>query len=860
MSIQFEAAWAAIFLVLLLVLWISTARSRTNLSVKHRYLATALRSLALIAVVAALTQPVWLSKTREVAVVYALDISRSVATEFIGSALEWMQGANKDGNVARARYVVFADRPKLVSDLDAVRNVGVTSEGQRAEDNLIHQGATNLELALQESLLGFDARQLKRLVLLSDGNQTHGDVWKVLPRLKAAGVRVFTIPAKPHAQGDVWVESLQAPDTLRRDEPSSVTVRVVAQQPTKAVVSVGTGSATLGSRVVALRAGVNSVSLPLRLDRSGSVPLSVLVQAKGDEIAENDRAQQTVWVGPRAKVLYVEGQPDASEYLRNALVSQGIEVDAVGGDAMPHHAAELDRYDAVVLSDIPIAQLDEQKMSAVDTYVRERGGGLLFAAGETTYGEKGFAGTPLEKALPIEFKAQEKRKDLALAVVLDRSYSMKGRTIELAKAATIAALEMLEEQHRFAVITFDSQPYETVPLQYVRSRKKAEDLISRIQASGQTNIYPALQITYRVLAKSGAKSKHVILLSDGDTAPADFERLLNRMTKEQITVSTIALGKGADKELMGNIAKWGKGRAYFAESPQSVPQIFIEDAQNAVRANLVEEPFRVLVKRRIQALRGIDFKDAPMLRGFASTQAKPLSEVLLTSESGAPILARWHHGLGKTVAFTSDVKNRWAADWINWKSYGKFWGQLVRETMRRELNEELHFAVRREGDEAIVEVNAANPDGSFRDRLTPRVRVHAPEGGNSMADLRQIAPGYYQLKMPVATSTTAPLRFELVPGGGITPQWAAAIGTRSLYYPYSDELRSLPPNTELLRAIAAETGGKYAPSVQEIFADYGESVQIEKPLWRWFALGGLMFYLLDLMVRRAPFIRRWLDA
>lgn len=858
MSIRFEAVWAAAFLLLPVVIWYAAAHSRTNLSRKHRLIVTALRSLAVVAVVLAAMQPLWRTQSRDISVVYALDVSRSVASEFLSGAIDWMQLQSKKSVIASSRYVVFADRPRLLSTLDDVRNVGVSNETKSPEQ--IHQGATDIESALREAMLGLDARQLKRLVLLSDGNQTTGDVWKVLPRLKEAGVRVFTIAAKPHAQNDVWVESLVAPDSLRRDEPSSVTVRLVAQQATSAVVSVGTGRAILSSREVVLRAGLNSVNLPLRLDTAGSVSLYVVVRAKGDEVPENDRAQHMVWVGPRAKVLYAEGQADSAQYLRNALEGQGIDVDVVGADKLPDNVAGLDRYDALVLSDVPFAQLSSDKMNAMNTYVREHGGGLLFAAGETTYGEKGFSGTALEQALPVEFKAQEKRKDLALAVVLDRSYSMKGRGIELAKAATIAALDMLEEQHRFAVITFDSQPYETVPLQYVRSRKRAEDLISRIQASGQTNIYPALQLTYRALAKSGAKSKHVILLSDGDTAPADFERLVNRMNKEQITISTVALGKGADKELMANIAKWGKGRAYVAESAQSVPQIFIEDAQNAVRANLVEEPFRVLVKRRIEAMRGIDFKDAPMLKGFASTQAKPLSEVLLASESGAPILARWHHGLGKTVAFTSDVKNRWAADWINWKGYGKFWGQLVRETMRRELNEELQFSARREGDQAIVEVSAAHADGSFLDRLAPRVRMRSPEGAENMIDLHQLAPGYYQAKLPIATSTSAPFRFELMPGGGVTSQWAGAVGVRSLYYPYSDELRSLPPNVQLLRAIAEETGGKFAPADQEIFADYGESSLMEKPLWRWFALAALVFFLLDLTVRRAPFVRRWLDG
>src|SRR6185295_17555495 len=158
------------------------------------------------------------------------------------------------------------------------------------------------------------------------------------------------------------------------------------------------------------------------------------------------------------------------------------------------------------------------------------------------------------------------------------------------------ALDILEEQHQFGVIAFDSQPHEVVPLAPVRSKRRAEDLIDRIQASGQTNIYAALAIAYRSLQNAAPKTRHVILLSDGDTAPADFERLLKRMVEAHITVSTVAIGTAAERDLMADIARWGKGRAYYAEDPAQVPQIFVEDTQNVSRATLIEEPFRPVVK------------------------------------------------------------------------------------------------------------------------------------------------------------------------------------------------------------------------------------------------------------------------
>ena len=91
--------------------------------------------------------------------------------------------------------------------------------------------------------------------------------------------------------------------------------------------------------------------------------------------------------------------------------------------------------------------------------------GSFFAAGETSYGEEGYSDTIVERILPVEFRVEEKWKDLSLIIVLDKSYSMYGRKIALAKEATKAALDLLEETHRFGVITFDWNPYTTIPLQ-----------------------------------------------------------------------------------------------------------------------------------------------------------------------------------------------------------------------------------------------------------------------------------------------------------------------------------------------------------------------------------------------------------
>jgi uncharacterized membrane protein len=855
--LTFESLWALTLLAVLPpILWFSR-RSKTNLGRRHMVVATALRTLTVVLVLLTLMQPVWNASTRAISVVYALDVSRSVAPDFVESALEWIRNANREYAPASARYVVFAQRPILLNDLEEVPRVAVTT-ASGAGGSALQQDATNLELALDEALLGFDAERIDRLVLMSDGNATQGDLWRALPRLRAQRVRVYPFPARPRAPHDAWIESVEVPSDTRRDEPVAVTVRVMSMATARAMVRLREAGGELGQRSVRLASGMNEIAFRTRLRHGGAVDLVAEVKAEGDTMPENDRLTLTALVEPRARVLYAEGNSDGESYLQDALTREGIDVVLASAANLPQHASALSDYQAVLLSDVPRNALDDKQMSALENYVRD-GGGLIYIGGETAYGQSGYAGTALERLLPVEFKAQEQRKDLALVVCLDRSYSMKGRSMELAKAATRAALAILEEQHQFGVIAFDSRPHETVPLQPVRNRHHAEDLIDRIQAGGQTNIYAALATALQWLEGVESPSRHVILLSDGDTAPADFERLLRRMAAARITVSTVAVGPAADRELMSAIARWGKGHAYYADNPDAVPQIFVEDTLNASRSTLVEEPVRAVVKRPIEALRGIDFARAPMLRGFARTKSRDDAEVLLESASGAPLLVRWQYGLGRAVVFASDARNRWAADWLQWDGYGKFWGQITRDVLRRDTGESLRFKVTREGGDAHIRLDAMSGDGNWRNRLAPVVRVRLPTGTEQTFPLHQTSPGAYMGTVALGNPGSQPFSFGLVPGGGVTSEAARRTGLRRLYYSFPDEYRSSPPNVELLRALAEATGGKLAPETAHIFDPGSDRGRTRQALWPLFAAAALVAYLLDIAVRRAPWLRRWFE-
>jgi Ca-activated chloride channel family protein len=860
LPISFQVAWpGALAVTLPLFVWL-IARSRNRLVRRHLIVAAVLRGLALVSLALALMRPLWHAESGDVSVVYALDVSRSVSPGFIDSAIKWIGLANGEAHPAAARYVAFADHAILLQKPEDLRTVAVSPGGAGANPTVLDQSATNLERALDTALLGLDGERAKRIVLLTDGNQTAGDLWRVLARLTRAHVRVYPIPAKLRDPRDVGIARIDMPEAVNSAEPFNATVRIVCAFAGPAQVVLRSEKALLGSRKVQLKTGLNNVVFETKLMRTGTNTLSAEVLAKGDQTTQNNHMKRSVWVRARPNILYVEGgQPESARYLADALNAQGLIVNVIAADALPASAGELARYDGLILSDAPANSLSSEQMQAVESYVRDSGGGLLFASGENVHGEHGYSDTLIEQILPVQFRAQEKRKDLVLVVALDRSYSMKGRKMDMAKEATRAALDLLEEQHRFGVVAFDSQPYVAVPLQYVRSRRKAQDQISRVQASGQTNIYPALGIIYRLLQKTDAKAKHVILLSDGDTHPADFENLVKRMAAEHIVLSTVAVGTDADRVLMSDIAKWGKGRAYVAESAESIPQIFIEETERAVRSNLQELDFKPVLKVRSATFRDLSVDNLPELKGYVSSKARDHAEVLLAGPSGAPLLARWQYGLGKVVAFTSDVKNRWASNWIAWSGYGKFWAQQVRDLLRRDSGEEVDFDVVREGGEAVIKLSALTPAGNFRNDLAPKVRITRSDGSNSVVLLEQTGPGAYQLHLPIDSSVQTE-HFQLLESPGLPKSASGRAGMRVLHQDFADEFQVMSPDIALLNALANATGGKLAPSVSEIFAQQGDESSITRELWPWLALLGLIFYLLDIAVRRAPLAWRLLEV
>jgi Mg-chelatase subunit ChlD len=850
-------------------------RSLADLPLTQRVLSVALR-VAFVSVLAlGLARLARTATTQKVCTVFVVDVSDSVPDAALEDARAEVQRAldakPKDDLV---RLVTFAKRPRVVPIGDDDKKVPAI---ERHGPGL--GGATDIASALQLAYGLFPEGMLRHAVLLTDGVQTDGDLLAEANRAREYGVRLFAVPYKRPVPGEVAVRDLRVPDKIREGETFDIHAQIFSsvRQTVKVVLMQGDLVNGLdGVRHVDLEPGDNDVSFRSRVAEGQQVTYSLEVsEAAQDRFKENNRATAVAAIVAKPVVLYVDGNPARGSYLASALASQQVNVDT--SDPLPTSLREAERYDFIVLSDMPAERVSLTQQDTIEQYVRDLGGGFLFAGGENGYGLGGWYHTTVERILPVRMDAEKRRDEpeVAMALVIDRSGSMTGLPLEMAKQAAKATADTLAADDLLEVIAFDSQPTRIVRMTPAKHRARIQSDIARIQAGGGTEIFPALDAAYQALSSVRAKKKHVILLTDGQAPQNGIRDLAQAMSAENITVTSVALGNAVDENLLRMIAEVGQGRFYKVADPQSLPRIFTRETEMVSRSAAVEEYFQPKVISPADFLRGVDVGAAPFLHGYVATKMKPPpAQEILESELQEPILARWHVGLGWSLAWTSDVKNLWAVEWLRWPQWGQFWGQLVREHMRQKKRQV--YDMRAEIDAATGHVkavlDAVGADDRFENGLDATLTVAAVAAGAADTKERaaaaqprkvpmpQTAPGRYEADFPLDRYGSfllhATLEKPIDDGHGNSRTATVAESFGHVTNPYPREYLALSPDVPTLAHAASATGGTLDPAPLALFDPAGEVIRMHEDLWPRFVGAAIALFLLDLLVRRVRLFDR----
>lgn len=889
---RFEAAWFWIALPPLLAwAWWLSRRSYAQLTRGARRASLALRVVILVCLVAALARPAWERTTRGQHVIFLLDASRSLGRENLNAAIadidkmatEAAKGPNRVSVIAfgrQPRLLIAGQRgwtgwkpdqkdmvlhevslPELRTRLSQVVTRNAPEQERKDLQKHIDEvedfhtkvvgettdGAAAIRLALNTGAVD----EAKAIYLFTDANFNRGAWAEAFDAARAAGHPVNTVALDKPIPPEVAATELAIPSAVRVNQSFAADLRIASTIETPAKIAIYRDGYASGEISQTLHPGENTIQIPgLYFRDKGFHTIDVAVRAESDTRVENNRVKALAIVPGELRVLYVEADESQQSYLTSALALEGVKVEARPGSGVPQTLEDLLGFDAFILSNVPGDRLSARQMQMIKTYVQEFGGGFIMLGGDQSFGLGGYYNTPVEEVLPVRMPIQKdmNRPSLALYLVIDKSGSMEGAKIQLAKRAAIATAEAINPRDQIGVVGFDSDAQEIVQLTSASDRAGIAAGVASIEAGGGTFLYPALDIARNRLQQNNARRKHVIILSDGQTEGFGYPEVAQMMAAEGVTISTVGIGEGADMKLMEQMAAAGGGRSYFTNDFNAIPQIFTREALRASNSMLVERLTLPTVAADDESLAELDIKELPPLGGYVATSPRDNAKTIMISDSGDPILAKWRSGLGRTAAFTSDTKPHWAEDWIRWPDFAKFWAQLVRSIAGHDVAKDVSVEAARvtQGDSVRLTAEMRDAAGNFITDRTLELSLFDPQSGVHPVKVEREAPGLFS---------------AVVPRGdyGLTQQFAWKLGDAAkdaMTVPFgfvdsfSLEFRTLGVDATTLQLIRDRKQGDVASVGRADLKLVERSSTEQVLLWPFLLIAALVMAPIDILCRR----------
>jgi uncharacterized membrane protein len=840
--------WLLVLLPPLLALALLTPRRLSRL----RFWASLLvRTLALLGLILGLSGAQLVRPVGAVTTVFLLDGSDSVslsqrarAEAFIQQAIERMPVDD------RAAIVVFGQRALVERTPSTERALGqvVARPGG---------AATNVEDAIQLGLALLPSEGHKRLVLLSDGGANAGDALAAAQVAAARAVPIDVLALSGLADGlDAQVSAVEIPAAAREGQRLRMKIDLESNAATSGrLLITGPGGATIADQQVQVPQGVQTLELVLPDAQPYFNRYIVRLEVPSDARPENNAAEAYSFVSGQPRVLLVEGSPGAAKNLAAALQSAQIDALVVAPDKMPGSLGDLSTYDAVVLLDVPRRAVSERVQTTLSAYVHDLGRGLLMVGGPQSFGAGGWRDTPVEAALPVtmDIPTQVRFPPASIVVLIDISGSMGaeegGRTkIALAAEGAQRIAALMRDEDDLTVIPFDSEPGNVIGPISGGHRDEAITALDQLTqpGGGGINIHDGLVEAAKYIRASDKPLRHIITITDGsDTVQQEGALdLVRQLRDEQVTVTSIAVGDGDHVPFIRDMAGFGGGRTFLTDQAANIPEILVSETQAVIQPYVIEQDFAPTSGPPHPILRG--FEQAPPLHGYVVTTPRQTAQVLLAGPRGDPVLAAWQYGLGRTLAWTSDLKGQWGADWVAWDQFPRFSAQLLGWLLPSQGSQNLTLQTSSSGSDLVLVAQAQDDLGRSQPGLTLTGRMLAGDGSGLDVALREVGPGQY--RAVVGGARPGAYLVQLIAQDAQGQPFGAV--TAGAVVPQSAEYRGRGADPGLLDALARASGGRVSPEPAAVFdiggADAGAVQEIGLPLL-WLAL---LLLPLDVALRR----------
>ena len=789
-----------------------------------------LRIVAIACLILALTNPYVLLPVEDEQIIFLVDRSASTkhdvdqAVEFINESLKSKQNNHAVGIYSFSDYV--QTEAILSKELQSVPVLST----MKVENQTNIEEAVNLAKSIANTTLP------TRIVLLSDGNETKGEALKQANLLKNSKMSIDVVAIEKSAKQDVLIERFETPQVAYEGEQQQFVVTIHSDIEQQATIVLYENNDQKLSDQVTLQQGSNRFTLNHVSAATGLIKYDIQVLVEEDALLENNKLTSVTTIQAAPKLLVVQSERSPSA-IPQILGNDTIATTLLNSDDLPTTLSSYLPYQAIIFDNVPAHEVGEAKMAVIEQAVKHFGTGFMMVGGEQSFGLGGYYKTPIENVLQVVMDVQGEKEmpSLGLVLVIDRSGSMDGNKMTLAKEAAARSIDLLRDDDTLGVIAFDDRPWEVVKTAVLADKEDAKEKVLSIPVGGGTEIYNPLKQAYESLDKLTLQRKHVILLTDGyGNMNANYSELATEYADKGITLSTVAIGQDSDRALLESLSIAGLGRFYDVVDETTIPSILSRETSMMTRTYIVDEPFYPTIYN-VEEWNPLFVDGVAEMNAYIASTAKPLATVIAESNEEDPVLTSWQYGLGTSIAFASDSRGAWAGDWARWANWKPFWQKAIAELLPE--YHDVSYGVTSQGNGQYTITDVTN-EAAFLEV------VAVDETGkelNVQSDVRSAS----QLSLTVDGDPG--LIFLSVKNKDGEVQ---KIGVQ---LPYSDEYKLVDTNTQMLEQLANTANGKRLTSPEEVFRPFDTKGFVQQLFAQWLVFIAMILFFIDITLRRFGF-------
>lgn len=824
--------------LLAIIIFISNSLNRKGMQRNNGR--TFIRGLVIIILVLALsgTGITWIVK--DISTIFLIDTSDSMANNkeltesFTKEALDAMTDKDKAG------VIVFGEDPVMESF--------ISKEPAFGKITYIPEGNyTNIEKAITTAISLLPEKNRKRIVLITDGEENQGDSSKVAGLIKEKNIDFKVLKIEKEKINDLAITKLSTPAKVNKNEEYSINVNIKSNFSTKGTLTLFDGNDKAIEEIVEISKGDNRFVFNDKSNSIGFKTYRAVIEADGDKESRNNEASSIINILDEPVILLLEGEGSDGEEISKMLEALNANYKRVDASLAPSNFQSLIQYKSIILSNVSAEKLSSGFLDALEPYVKDFAGGLIAIAGDDSFALGGYSDTSLEKVLPVsmELKGEKAIPDMCIILVIDKSGSMSDGSggvtrIELAKEAASRVLDSVRKEDSIGVLAFDNAMYWVVEPQKAGNKEEIRNMIGSIRAGGGTSILPPLKESVKTIKSQKSTIKHIILLTDGQAEKTGYDNVLEEAENANITVSTVAVGRDADSNLLQYISEKAQGRFYQTDEFSNLPKIFAKETYMATRSYLNNRDFTPRIISLHPMIADIASKGLPVLRGYIASSPKDTARVLLESDEEDPILSLWQYGLGKTVAWNSDMNGKWSANYIKWEDNLSMWNNIINWTVESYEDNELQIDTYTEGGTAYINVKQNNN----KEELNTKAIITTPSLNSMEIELYAAAPGQYAGNFNI--KEIGPYLIKIMQSDDGEIKRTLGTGLTVAYSPEYD----IEAKSEKLDRLVYESQGKYIDSPKEIYKGDIENVRGRRDLTPFLLVMALIIFLLDIAIRR----------